>query len=34
MLVNKEWLGAVLPANPMPGLNFLFTNIDFNINIF
>ena len=34
MLVNKEWLGAVLPANQMPGLIFLLTNIDFNMDIF
>ena len=30
----SDWLPAVLPANQMPGLKILLTNMDFNMEIF
>ena len=29
----SDWLAAVLPANQMPGLKNLLTNMDFNMEI-
>ena len=30
----SDWLAAVPPANQIPGLKFLLTNMDFNMEFF